>query len=85
MYSEEQRPLEQTGTSSVLGDDQVHSVEKTHVLVVTVELIWMLFLNILSSNFIQTPNKSRKFRRFRTIYVHRSTVVPTKFALIFFA
>ena len=29
----------------------VHSVEKTHVLVLTVELIWMLFLNILLFQF----------------------------------
>ena len=30
---------------------------KTHVLVVTVELIWLLLLNILSFNFVPTPNK----------------------------
>ena len=33
--------------------------DKTHVLVVTVtvELIWLLLLNILYSNFVLTPNK----------------------------
>ena len=30
----------------------VHSVDKTHVLVVTVKLIWLLFLNIFSFNFV---------------------------------
>ena len=29
-----------------------------YVLVVTVELIWLLFLNILSFNFVPAPNKS---------------------------
>ena len=31
------------------------SVDKTHVLVVTVELIWLFFLNILYFNFFPTP------------------------------
>ena len=33
----------------------VHSVDKTHVLLVTVNLIWLWFLNILSFNFIAAP------------------------------
>ena len=35
----------------------------------TVELIWLLFLNILSFNFVPTPNRSLRFRRFRRNYV----------------
>ena len=33
------------------------------VLVVAVELIWLLFLNMFSFNFIQMPNKSLRFRK----------------------
>ena len=45
-------------TNSVLGHVLIHSVDSTLVLVATVELIWLLFLNILSSNFVPTSNKS---------------------------
>ena len=55
----------------------VHSVDKTHVLVVTMELIWSLLLNILSFNFVQTPNKSLKSTRLRRSYVNHSVVVLT--------
>ena len=41
----------------------VHSVLETHVLVIIVELIWLLFLNILFLNFVQTLNKFLRFRR----------------------
>ena len=51
--------------------------KKTHVLVVTVELIWLLPLIILSFNFAQTQNKSLRFIKCRKSYVHRSTVVQT--------
>ena len=34
-----------------------HSFDKTHVLVVTVELTWLLLLNILSFNFVTKPKK----------------------------
>ena len=44
--------------SPVLGHALIHSVDKTHVLTVTAELIWFLFLNIISFNFVTTPNKS---------------------------
>ena len=44
-------------TNPVLSHVLAHSVDKTHVLGVTVELIWLLFLNILSFNFCPTPNK----------------------------
>ena len=43
-------------TNPVLGHVMTHST-KTHVLVVTMELIWLLLLNILSLNFVPTPNK----------------------------
>ena len=35
----------------ILGHLLVHSVDKTYVLVLTVEWIWLLLLNILSFNF----------------------------------
>ena len=41
------------------------------------ELNWLLFLNILSFNFVQTPNKSLRVRKFRRSNVHRSDVVQT--------
>ena len=41
-----QRLIFHTGTSLTLCHVLVHSVDKTHVLVVTVGLIWLLFLNI---------------------------------------
>ena len=64
-------------TSPVLGHVLDHSVDKTHVLVVTVELIWLLFLNILSFNFVPTANKSIRFTRFRKSYVNRPVVIVT--------
>ena len=38
---------------SLFGHVLVHSVEKTNVLVVTLKLIWLVFLYILSFNFVQ--------------------------------
>ena len=35
----------------------VHSVDKNYVLAVTVERIWLLFLNIHSFSFVPTPKK----------------------------
>ena len=64
-------------TNPVIGHALVHSVDKTHVLVVTVELIWLLFLNILFFNFVPTPNKSLRFTRFRRSYANRAADVPT--------
>ena len=60
----------------MLGHVLVYSVDKTHVLLVTVELIWLLFLNIFSFNFVPTPNKFLRFTRFRS-YVNRTVVVLT--------
>ena len=39
-------------TNPVLSYVLVHSVDKTYVLVITVELIWLFSLNILSFNFV---------------------------------
>ena len=60
-------------TNPAIGHALVHSINKSHVLVVTVELIWFLFLNILSFNFLLTPRKSLRF----TSYVNRPVVVLT--------
>ena len=58
----------------VLGHVLIHSVDKTLVLVIKVELIWLLFFNLLSFNFFATPNKSPRFTRFRRSYANRPTV-----------
>ena len=55
----------------------VYSVDNTHVLVVTVELIWLLFLNIFFFNFVPIPNKSFRFTGFRRSYVNCVAVVLT--------
>ena len=55
----------------------VHSVDIIHVVVVTVELIWLLVLNILFFNFFPMPNKSLRFTRFRRSYVNHTVVFPT--------
>ena len=64
-------------TNPVIGHALVHSVDKTNVLDVTVDLIWLLFLNILSFNFVATPRKSLRFTRFIRSYVNRPAVVLT--------
>ena len=50
-------PFFHSDTNPVFGHVLIHSFDKTHVLVVTVELIWLLLLNILSFNFVSTPKK----------------------------
>ena len=76
MYSyileEQHRPFKQAGTTTilffhldnnpVLDHVLVHFVDKTHVLVATVELIWFLLFTIVSFNFVTTPNKSLRLR-----------------------
>ena len=47
------------------------------------ELIWLLFLNMLSFNFVPTLNKSHRFRRFWRSYVNRPAVVLIKAKLLF--
>ena len=68
-------PFFHLDTNPVIGHALVHSVDKTHVLVVTVDLIWLLFFNILSFNFVTTPRKPLRFTRFIRSYVNRPAVV----------
>ena len=60
----------------ILGHLLVHSIDKTHVMVVAVEQIWLLFL-ICFFNFVPIPNKSLRFTRFRRSYANRTAVVLT--------
>ena len=46
-------PFVNSQTNPVFGQVMIHSFDKTHVLVVTVELIWLLLFNILSSTLFQ--------------------------------
>ena len=64
-------------SNPVIAHALVHSLNKTHVLDVTVNLTWLLFLNILSFNFATTLIKSLKVTRFIRSYVNRPTVVLT--------
>ena len=59
----------------MFGHVLTHSITKTHVPVVTVELIWLLLLNILSFNFVPIPNKFLRLKRFRKSYVNRPDVL----------
>ena len=72
-------------TNPVIGHAVVHSVDKTHILDETVDLIWLLFLHILSSNFVVTPRKSLRFTRFIRSYVNRPAVVLTNHCKSLFA
>ena len=51
-------PFFHSDTNPVFGHVLIHSFDKTHVLVVTAELIWLLFLNIL---FFQLCSNAEKF------------------------
>ena len=64
-------------TNPVIGPAPVHPVDKTHVLVITAELIWLFFLNKISFNFVPTLRKSLRFTRFRRSYVNHPSVVLT--------
>ena len=70
-------PFFHSDTNLVLGHVLVHSAKKTYFLGVTVELTWLLYLNILSFNFFPMSNKSLRFRRFRRSYVNCHIVDPT--------
>ena len=50
-------PFFHSDTDPVFGHVLIYCFDKTHVLVETVELIWLLLLNIWSFNFVSTPNK----------------------------
>ena len=71
------------GTNPVIGHALIHSVGKTHALVVTDELIWLLLLNILSLKFVPTPRKSPRFTRSRISYVNRPVVHLTNHCQIY--
>ena len=71
-------PFFHLDTNSVPGQVLPHSVDKTHVLVVKMELIWLLFLNILPFNFVPTLNKSLRLSRFRRSCVSHNAVVLIK-------
>ena len=64
-------------SNPVIAHALVHSLNKTHVLDVTVNLTWLLFLNILSFNFATTLIKSLRLTRFIRCYVNRPAVVLT--------
>ena len=70
-------PFFHPDTNPAISHALVYSVDKTHVLFVTVEFIWLLFLNIFSFNFVSTPGKSLRFRRSRRTYVNRPAVILT--------
>ena len=72
-------PYFHSDNNLVLGNALVHPFEKNPVQVVTVELIWLLFLKILSFNFLQTLSKSLRFRKFRRSNVHHFVVVQTNY------
>ena len=50
-------PVFHSSTNPVLCQVLIQSFDKTQVLVVTVELIWLVLLNILSFNYVPMPNK----------------------------
>ena len=64
-------------TNPLLGHFLIHSVDKTNALVLTVELTCLLFLNKLSFNFVPTPKKFLRLKKFRKSYVNRPDVVLT--------
>ena len=60
-----------------IGHVLIHSFDKIHVLVVTVELIWLLLLNILSLLFSNVKKLSVRLARFRGSYRKHPAVVLT--------
>ena len=76
-------PFLHSDTNLVLGHVLVYSADKTHVLVVTVDLIWLFFLNIHSFNFVPTPDKSLKFTGLRRSYVNQPAFALIKVTLLF--
>ena len=50
-------PFFHLDVNPVFGQVLIHYFAKTHVVVVTVEMIWLLLLNILSFKFVPTLNK----------------------------
>ena len=85
--SEEQHPsFKPTGTTTTMFSFGYQSCTRQHSGPFCRKNPWfgcnsgtnlVLFLNILSFNFVQTREKSLRFRIFRRSYVHRSIFVPT--------
>ena len=61
----------------MFGQVLIHSFDKTHALVVTVELIWLLLLNIPSFNSFQRVQIYVRLARFRRSYVKCPAVILT--------
>ena len=72
-------PFSHLDTNPGIGHALVHSVDKNHVLVVTTGFILLLFLNILSFNFVATPRESLSFTRVIRSQVNRPAVVLTNY------
>ena len=72
-------PFFHSDINPVLDQELVHTIDKSRVLVVTVEWTWLLFLNMLS--FVPIPSKSLRFTGFRKSYVYRPAVVLIKATL----
>ena len=70
-------PFFHSGINPVLGHVLIHFVNKVHALTVTVELIWLLFLN----NLLQLCSNARqvtvRLAGFRRSFVSRPAVVLT--------
>ena len=70
-------PFFHSGINPVLGHVLIHFVNKAHALTVTVELIWLLFLN----NLLQLCSNARqitvRLAGFRRSFVSRPAVVLT--------
>ena len=64
-------------TSPVTGQALVNSLDKANVLVVIMNLIQLLFLNILSFNFVTAPKNLFRFTRFINSYINHPVVVLT--------
>ena len=83
MHPEEQHlPFKQMGSTTIFsfeyqGHVLVNSVDKSHVLVVAIQLIWLLLLNILSFNLVPTPSKSLRFTRSRGSSLNQTAVILT--------
>ena len=74
-------PFFHSDTNPVLDQELAHSIDKTHVLVVTVKLTWLLFSFVMLS-FVPTSNKSLRFTGFRKSYVYRPAAILIKGTLL---
>ena len=70
-------PLFHSDTNPVFGHVLIHYFDKTHVLAVTVEFIWLLLLNIVSFNFSNAEQISDWLARFRRSYLEHPAISLT--------